>query len=178
MIRIDKPAKILRAEGNVVNYLTEPANGSRPAANDRPATERVCIRSASLDYDEEEKLMVYVGSAELQRADLTVSSDRLEGHLGSDEETGSRNRLEKAFATGNVRIVRSGASDARQGTGRNAEYYPRESKVILIGEPASVQDGSRGRTEGTRLTYYLDDDRLLVQGSSQERACTLRRKAP
>ncbi|MDE0436726.1 MAG: hypothetical protein OXH92_22245 [Bryobacterales bacterium] len=178
MIRIDKPAKILRAEGNVVNYLTEPANGGRPAANDRPAVEQVRIRSASLDYDEEEKLMVYVGSAELRRADLTVTSDRLEGHLGSDEETGSRNRLEKAFATGNVRIVRRGASDARQGAGRNAEYYPRESKVILIGAPASVQDGRRGRTEGARLTYYLDDDRLLVQGSSQERARTLRRKAP
>ena len=177
-IRIDRPAKILRAEGNVVNYLTEPANRSAPAANGRPAAGLVCIRSASLDYEEAEKLMVYVGSAELRRTDLTVSSDRLEGYLGADEETGSRNRLEKAFATGNVRIVQSGASDARQGAGRNAEYYPRESKVILIGEPASVQDGRRGRTEGTRLTYYLDDDRLLVQGSSQERARTLRRKAP
>ena len=177
-IRIDRPAKILRAEGHVVNYLTEQENGSTPAAGGRPAAGLVCIRSASLDYDEAEKLMVYVGSAELRRADLTVSSDRLEGHLGADEETGSRNRLEKAFATGNVRIVRNSSSDARLGSGRNAEYYPKESKVILIGEPASVQDESRGRTEGTRLTYYLEDDRLLVQGSSQDRARTLRRKAP
>ena len=138
----------------------------------------IALSWSVLDYDEEEKLMVYVGSAEMRRADLIVTSDRLEGHLGSDEETGSRNQLEKAFATGNVRIIQSGASDARQGAGRDAEYYPRESKVILIGEPASVQDGRRGLTEGARLTYYLDDDRLLVQGSSQERARTLRRKSP
>lgn len=177
-IRIDRPAKILRAEGHVVNYLTERANQETPAVNGGPAAELVCIRSASLDYDEAEKLMVYVGSTQFRRTGLTVFSDRLEGHLGAGQENGSRNRLEKAFASGNVRIVQSGAADTRQGAGRNAEYYPSESRVVLIGDPASVQDGRRGRTEGRRLTYYLDDDRLLVQGSSQERARTLRRKAP
>jgi len=176
-IRIDRAAKTLKADGHVVNYLTEQASASS-ASRARPGSGLVRISSSSLDYNEKNKLMVYVGSAQLRRTNLTVSSDRLEGHLSADNGAGSQGRLKKAFAAGNVRIVENKGSDARRGVGQEGEYYPNESKVILTGEPASVQDGSRGRTEGKQLTYYLDDDRLLVQGSEAEPARTLRRKGP
>ena len=176
-IQIDRAAKTLKADGHVVNYLTEQESVAS-ASRTRPGSGLVRISSSALDYNEQNKLMVYVGSAELRRTDLTVSSDRLEGYLSADNEAGAQGRLKKAFAAGNVRIVENKGSDARQGAGREGEYYPHESKVILTGEPATVQDGSRGRTEGTQLTYYLDDDRLLVQGSEAEPARTLRRKGP
>lgn len=176
-IQIDRASKILKADGHVVNYLTEQASASS-GSRARPGSGLVRISSSSLDYNEQNKLMVYVGSAELRRTDLTVSSDRLEGYLSADNEAGTQGRLKKAFAAGNVRIVENKSSAPRQGTGQEGEYYPNQSKVILTGEPAVVQDGSRGRTEGTQLTYYLDDDRLLVQGSEAEPARTLRRKGP
>ena len=176
-IEIDRAKETLKANGHVVNYLTEQASGSTPAQA-RPGAGLVRIRSSSLDYDEAAKLMVYTGSAELKRTDLTVAADRLEGYLSPDDGAGSQGRLKKAFASGNVRIVENKSSNVRRGLGQEAEYYPNESKVILTGEPASVRDGTRGRTEGTELTYYLDDDRLLVQGSAEEPARTLRRKGP
>jgi len=50
--------------------------------------------------------------------------------------------------------------------------------VRLDGAPARVIDEVGNETRGPQLTYRLNDDRLLVQGSSDGRAYTLRRNQP
>jgi lipopolysaccharide transport protein LptA len=178
-IHILRAEKTLRAERNVVHYLRE--ENTKTSPHSPPGSDLVQIKSAEMQYEENRHLARYRGSVEFRRSDLTVLSDHLEAHLSPGNQTeGSPSRLDKALASGDVTIRenrrRAGAS--RAAFGRTAEYLPGESKVVIEGDPARIQDGRRGATEGRQLTYYLDDDRLLVQGGPEERARTLRRKRP
>ncbi len=176
-IHINRAEKTLRAERNVVHYLRE--ENTKTSPHGPPGGDLVQIKSSEMQYDENRHLALYRGSVEFQRSNLTVLSDRLEGHLSPEGGAeGSSNRLDRAVASGDVRIreERHGAGASRAAFGQAAEYSPGESKVVIEGDPAHIQDGTRGGTEGRQLTYYLDDDRLLVQGGPEERARTLRRK--
>jgi lipopolysaccharide export system protein LptA len=94
--------------------------------------------------------------------------------------------LEKAFADGTVEILQSSKDLTRKGTGEHAEFYTDEQKVILQavvhGTTAKMvqtpkNSGKPSTSEGTELTYFVNDDRLLVSGSAQQRATSrLRRK--
>ena len=178
-IHIQRTDKTLKAERNVVHYLREEEPHGAPQPT--PGSDLVRIKASSMDYDESRNLLVYNGSVEFRRSNLTVLSDHLEAQLRAPtEQDGSQSRLDKAVASGDVRIIegRSTSGAPRTAFGLKAEYLPGESKVILDGDPAHIQDSERGRTEGRQLTYYLDDDRLLVQGGPDGRARTLRRKRP
>ena len=176
-IEIRRADENLKAEGNVVHYLREKDTQASPPGP--PGSDLVQIRSSAMNYDEGRNLVNYDGSVEFRRSNLTVRSDRLEAHLRAASE-GSEGRLEKAIASGDVSILegRQRTGSPRTAFGQRAEYLPGESQVIVEGDPAHIQDGDRGRTEGRQLTYYLDDDRLLVQGGPDERARTVRRKGP
>ena len=55
----------------------------------------------------------------------------------------------------------------RTGTGEHAEYYTDDQKVILTGGAAEAGgaklSGKQDITEGDELTYFANDDRLLVK---------------
>lgn len=176
-IEIRRADKNLRADRNVVHYLREKDTKASPPGP--PGSDLVQIRSSAMNYDEDRGLVNYSGSVVFQRSNLTVRSDRLEAHLSAEGE-GSQSRLDKAIASGNVNILegRNQTESSRTAFGQTAEYLPGKSQVIVKGDPAHIKDGDGGRTEGRQLTYYLDDDRLLVQGGPDERARTLRRKRP
>ena len=44
------------------------------------------------------------------------------------------------------------------------EYYPDEDKVILEGGKPEFVDNVRGTTQGDKLTWFSQDDKLLVNG--------------
>ena len=77
---------------------------------------------------------------------------------------GGDSRLDKAFADGAVQIVSNAAGRTRTGTGTHSEYYATDKKVILRGSNAKLVDSAGDTSEGQELTYYPDDDRLLVNG--------------
>ena len=66
-------------------------------------------------------------------------------------------------------MVQTSRAGIRTGTAEHSEYYMDEQKVFLTrGEPKFVErkpDGKVQTTEGSDLTYYANDDRLLVNGS-------------
>jgi hypothetical protein len=65
------------------------------------------------------------------------------------------------------------------GTSEHAEYYADEGKVILQeGEPLLV-DSLRGQTRGKQLTWWANDDRLLINGEdkSSPARTTIRKKS-
>jgi lipopolysaccharide export system protein LptA len=180
-IRIERHQRKLTAEGNVVSVIAERdedpaadpgAHRTGAAASGRP----VQVRADAMQYEEATRRVDYDGHVELQRDALRVKAQELDAWLAPPGQAG--NRLEKAVARGSVEIVETTthAKPLRWGFGEQAQFHPAEDKVILAGEPARVINARQDTTRGSELTYYLNDDRLLVLGSPQERSYSLRRK--
>jgi lipopolysaccharide export system protein LptA len=114
----------------------------------------------------------------LKRQGLTVQSDEMDVFFEAAGEKGeSQGNLRQAVARGNVEILeQEGTARAgRRGVGQYAEFFPQTEKVILKGSPARVHSAQNDQTRGSELTYYLDDDRLLVLGNETDPSYTYRR---
>ena len=103
---------------------------------------------------------------------LTVHSDEIEALIqpsgGLDSGQGT---IKTAFARGRVGIFEElGSAGQRKGFGEEAEYDPRLERLVLTGAPARLRSGNGSETRGTRLTYHVAGDRLMVLGSDGERA--------
>lgn len=121
------------------------------------------VKAAHMVYTDTDRLAHYSGGVFLSRAGLQVKAADLRSWLA---EQGADNRLQKAFADGAVEIVQAGPVRTRTGSSEHAEYYTDEEKIILRGGDPQMRDSLRGSTRGAELTYYSDDDRLLVNGTA------------
>ena len=165
-IDVDREKRMLTANGNVTTDLweqpkTDPPNGAQAAPQKPASAVRTVAHAPHLVYTDENRLAVYTGGVDLARAGLWVKSTELRAYLAS----GGDSRLDKAFAEGAVQIVDSAGGHTRTGTGNHSEYYAIEKKVILRGSNAKLVDSGGNASEGAELTYYPDDDRLLVNGA-------------
>ena len=78
---------------------------------------------------------------------------------------------------GTWRSCRRRTDRTRTGTSDHAEYYTDDERIVLRGGQPQMLDSKKGYTRGAELTYFVNDDRLLVSGSPKERATSrLRRK--
>ena len=126
------------------------------------------VRAPHLVYTEAERLAVYTGGAALKRPNLQVNSQQIRAFLS---DTGSDSRLEKAFADGDVHIVQTSKTVTYNGTAEHSEFYMDEQKVILLGGMPKMVDNRGNSTVGPGgLTYFVNDDRLLVNGSENQPA--------
>jgi lipopolysaccharide export system protein LptA len=137
------------------------------------------VRASDLVYTEETRLAVYQGGVVLTRPALTVNSRELQAFLKPADSDSS---LDKAFADGAVKIVSVlntvKPARIRTGTSEHAEYYADEQKVILQkGQPLLV-DSQQGKAgPGRQITWWANNDRLLVEGEPNKPAeGTLRKK--
>jgi hypothetical protein len=77
--------------------------------------------------------------------------------------------LSKAIATGGVTVLQGD----RRGTAERADYVASDGKFILSGGKPTLYDSVFGTTTGRQLTFFLADDRILVD--SEEGSRTLSR---
>jgi len=164
-IDLDREKRTLVANGNVTTDLWEQPKADPPKAGQKAAPPAAAVRTVvhapHMVYTDESRLALYTGGVDLARAGLWVKSTELRAYLANAGDS----RLEKAFADGAVQIVDSGGGRTRNGTGNHSEYYAADKKVILRGSNAKLVDSAGNTSEGHELTYYPDDDRLLVNGA-------------
>ena len=113
-------------------------------------------------YTDEDKLSYYKGGVVLERPNMKVTSKELRAFLKKDDNSSS---LEKAYADGDAVIVQTGVDRTRRGTGEHALYEVSEEKVTLEGGSPQYADSLKGTTKGQKLTWFSNDDRLLVDGA-------------
>lgn len=101
-----------------------------------------------------------IGKIESQRLDLVLSS-----------EGGGPQQLSRAEARGGV-VVRQGD---RRGVAERADYDAREGKFVLSGGKPTLYDAVLGTTTGRQLTFFLADDRILVESEEGSRTVTRHR---
>jgi lipopolysaccharide export system protein LptA len=82
----------------------------------------------------------------------------------SSDDSGSS--LDHALADGAVEIVQTGSGRTRTGTSEHAEYYAEEGRLVLEKGQPRMADSSQGTTQGRQLTWFSNDDRLLINGAA------------
>lgn len=156
-IEIDRRNRTLAARGSVVAQFAE----EPPAANGAAGPSLIVIEARALDYAEATQAAEFTGGIRLLRAGTVVTASRLLAHLRG-EQGGSR--LERAHAEGSVEVVRAEKDRARRASAEHAVYEAREGRIVLWGGDPVFTDSLRGTVRGRQLTWFPDDDRLLVEG--------------
>ena len=195
VVEIDRDKGLLKAHGHVVSQLLDKAKDDDDSTGKdpkQPATHvatnvattpapRVftIVKAPELSYDDNKRIAEYTGGASLQRAradgsNMEVKAKEIRAFLRNDSNDSS---LDHAIANGKVQIHSPSPGRVRDGTSEHVEYFVDEDKVVLSeGRPKFV-DSLRGTTQGEKLTWFSNDDRLLVNGvEAQPARSVLHRK--
>jgi lipopolysaccharide export system protein LptA len=190
---IDREKRTLSAAGGVVTQFLERKESAPIPGSQAPGASFVIVKSANMVYTDQDRLAHYTGAVVLHRPGLQVKADDLRAIL-AESKAESKNaeskkdakkegadegdsRIEKAYADGHVEIVQAAPDRTRTGTSDHAEYFTDNERIVLRGGQPQMVDSKKGYARGAELTYFVNDDRLLVSGSAQQRATSrLRRK--
>jgi lipopolysaccharide export system protein LptA len=175
-IEIDRDRRVMEAHGRVVSQFADKSQDKKTKTAAAPMF--TVVRASDLVYTEETRVAVYQGGVVLTRPGLTVNSRDLQAFLKPAESDSS---LDKAFADGAVKIVSVTTTvkpaRIRTGTSEHAEYYADEQKVILQKGQPLLADSAGDDAAGERLTWWANNDRLLVEGEAGKPAkSTIRKK--
>jgi lipopolysaccharide transport protein LptA len=125
--------------------------------------ERVEISSDKMTYDPEQNLVFYEKRSSLKVKDIDLRAESILVYLSEEEGD-----VLKIIGREDVVIVQN----LGEGRGEEAIYDPDKDSVVLLGNPVLV-DKDRGITRGDKLTFYLADDRILVENKARERSVTV-----
>ena len=168
---IDRDNEVMHAQGNVVSqFVDKPKKGKDGKPQPQAQTVFTIVKAPEMVYTEEQRLAVYKGGATMTRPNMTVKGREIKAYL---KDAQSDSSLDHAFADGGVVVVQSAKGRIRTGTSEHAEYYAGEEKVIMTGGQPKFVDSLKGTTTGRVLTYYTNDDRLLVNGVDAQRSESL-----
>ena len=156
-------AKRMSSGSQVLTSHLQPASyaaGAAPSSGTpRRETRPLTVRADFLEYFDEGSKASYRGHVKLQTETTTMEADKMDvyfSRLGTNQES----EVERAMAEGHVVVVQPG----RRATGEHGEYFAGPGKIVLTGGPPTISDVEKGFTTGQRLTLFVHDDRLLVDG--------------
>src|SRR4029077_1323013 len=126
--------------------------------------------SARFTYNDESRKAHYEGSVVMKSDQGTLTSNQLDVYLKpaqapSAGRSAGPSQIDHAVAQGNVLLAQPG----RRGAGERLVYTADDQKFVLSGTPRQqpeVDDVQRGITRGDLLTFFRDQDRVLVQSAS------------
>ena len=190
ILDIDRDEGIMKADGHVVSQFVDKdkddkkSDGKAPAkaaAKTKPKTPSAppiftVVHAPNLVYTEDTRIAVYSGGVLLQRSDnMTVTGKEIKAYLNEADADSS---LNKTVADGAVKILSHDKKrgKTKTGTSEHAEYYADDGKVILKGGRPSLVDSKDGKVEGDELTWWANDDRLLVNGAPNNPVKSIVRK--
>ncbi len=153
--------KLVADKGVTSLFYLENHGSKEEAADQKPTT----IGADRMVYEDRSQRLTYSGNVRMHNSMGILNSARLEMLLDSENRQTSVKRM---LATGGVKIVQP----SRTSISESAEYFRNEEKVILEGGPPRVSDSERGSTSGARLTMYLNDGSIAVEGDSKTRSVT------
>ena len=126
------------------------------------------VRAAKLTYRSAE------GVAELQQNVIAesrigrMSAPRMDLILA---QTNGVQQLSKTVSTGGVTVWQQ----ERKGTAERAEYTAADGRFVLSGGNPTLFDADQGTTTGRELTFFLADDRILVDSGNGTRTVSRHR---
>ncbi len=167
-IEIDRKDQILKARDNVASRLVDGRDGKKPAP--AKGVTFTTIRAPALAYAAKDRLAHYSGDVVLVRSGLEVRAREIRAFLREADvrKASSDSSLERAIADGAVKILQSDRDRSRRASSEHAEYYAGEEKVMLSGGHPQLIDSKKGTSRGRQLTWWANNDRLLVEGAESQ----------
>ncbi len=154
--RVSSGSKVVTSHLQPASLVSGPGEGTKASGAD---TRPVTIRADELEYFDQGRTARYRGHVQFQTENTTLDSDRLDVYF-SEGGSVEQSEVERAVADGHVVVTQPG----RRATGEHAEYYAGPGKIVLTGGPPTLYDEEKGFTTGQRLTFFIHDDRLIVDG--------------
>jgi lipopolysaccharide export system protein LptA len=168
--------KRVSSGSQVTTSYLQPASmlsGQGTAAHSAGETRPVTVHADFLEYFDQGRRARYHGNVRLVTENTTLQSERLDVYF-TQGDTVEGSEVDHAEADGHVKVTQPG----RLGTGDHAEYYAGPGKIVLTGGPPSLVDDKKGSTTGQRLTFFIHDDRLFVDGGDKLPSLSKHRVAP
>jgi lipopolysaccharide export system protein LptA len=117
----------------------------------------IVIDADRMEAMKKEGLVVFTGNVVAKQDNSVQTADRMEVYLDDKGE-----RVLRIVSTGNVKIV---TEDCRTGTGKRAEYYDDDQRLLLLGDAKVWQD--ENVVTGDEIEIWLAEDRSTVKGGPQ-----------
>ena len=118
--------------------------------------------AATLHYRAAREVLEYREDVQMRSEDMTLHSASIDVTLVS-----GGGGVREIYAEGGVEIE---TVDGK-GAGEHAKYLPEDRSMTITGENAWLENAGK-LTEGKQLTFFLGDDRILVDGQEQHRTKT------
>ena len=155
-ISIEQMKGELHAEGDVTTIFLQRLTGATKEQ------EPTVTRSEGLFYRSDGRILEYRRGVEMRSSEMRLSGESVDVLI---EDGGSEVR--EIVAKSEVEIeTAEGASG-----GDAARYLPKDGSVTVTGADAWLENAGK-LTEGKRLTFFLANDRVFVDGQEQDRTKT------
>ena len=169
-------AKRLSSGSQVLTSHLQPASYAAgtapPSGTPRHETRPLTVRADFLEYFDEGSKASYRGHVKLQTETTAMEADKMDVYF-SQIGTNQESEVDRAMAEGHVVVVQPG----RRATGEHGDYFAGPGKIVLTGGPPTIYDVGKGFTTGQRLTLFVHDDRLLVDGGERSPSLSKHRVA-
>ena len=159
----------LYALRNVRGLFPQAATGNAVAGGNPNAKQLWRVKSGQLRFKTSESVVRLEENVRAESGVGQISSQFLDLFLSESQSSGRQ--LARAEARGAV-SVRQGE---RRGTSDRADYFASEGKFVLSGGKPMLYDAVLGTISGRQLTFFLADDRILVDSEEGSRTVTRHR---
>ena len=142
-----------------------------PDGKPGPTSPVTVVRAQKLVYNDTNRLAIYSGDVSMVRAGLTVKCATLQAYMNDGKPVDGKtpdSRIDRALADGKVEVLQVALARQRIGTSEHGEYYTEEGKIVLTGGRPHVKDSKTGDSTGENLTYFTNDDRIVIDGSPKK----------
>ena len=119
-------------------------------------TNKTVVTADRLTFEYKKQMAVFDGHVVVVDPRIRIESDELRLVFSKTNE------IKSVTATGNVRL----RSEDKTGACNKAVYVGETEEVTLTGN-ARLNRGGRDSVTGDRIIFYLDEDRVVVEGGTQ-----------
>ena len=152
-IRYNHKEQQLVVEESVESFLIQ----------ESPTEEKVYkVEADRLLYNRADLRARYEGNVRVSTEDLIVDAPFVDFVFAA----GDQSQLQEIVAWGGVEIIQG----ERNAQGDQAVHYPIQDKVVLTGDPARVVESNQDTVTGRQLTFFIGDERLLIENPSAHEA--------
>jgi lipopolysaccharide export system protein LptA len=166
VITFDRTRRNLQAQSSRERRVTAVFVQPRKDGDSTP----INVTADKLTYVDADRKAVFSGNVQARSTEMNTSAESIQLFLLPGGGAGS-NQLDRLIAQGDVKVQQPG----RKASGNQLTYTAQEGKLVMIGSKENrpvISDDAKGQVSGDSLTFYIHDDRVLVDSQESSHTTT------